>query len=120
TQEQGHGRQNSQVRDTSLRIGLIGLGTVGSQVADRLLNWREQLRRRASGVELALVRVLVRDLEKERAVAVPAGLLTRDPAAVLDDPDIDVVVELAGGGEPGRSFLERGLRDRKRVETGKK
>jgi len=48
------------VQETALRIGLIGLGTVGSQVADRLLNWRDQLRRRASGVELVLERVLVR------------------------------------------------------------
>src|SRR5207237_10065533 len=95
--------------------GLIGLGTVGSQVADRLLNWRDQLRRRSSGVELVLERVLVRDLEKRRAVQVPAGLLTADPAAVLDDPRIDVVVELAGGEEPARSFLERALRNRKQV-----
>ncbi len=103
-----------------MRIGLIGLGTVGSQVADRLLNWREQLRRRSSGVDLVLERVLVRDLEKKRAVQVPAGLLTADPSAVLDDPRIDVVVELAGGEEPARSFIERALRNRKHVVTANK
>jgi homoserine dehydrogenase len=108
------------VQDTALRIGLIGLGTVGSQVADRLLNWREQLRRRTSGVDLVLERVLVRDLEKKRAVQVPAGLLTADPSAVLDDPRIDVVVELAGGEEPARSFIERALRNRKHVVTANK
>ncbi|MDQ6743711.1 MAG: homoserine dehydrogenase [Candidatus Dormibacteraeota bacterium] len=108
------------MQDTALRIGLIGLGTVGSQVADRLLNWREQLRRRSSGVDLVLERVLVRDLEKKRAVQVPAGLLTADPSAVLDDPRIDVVVELAGGEEPARSFIERALRNRKHVVTANK
>jgi homoserine dehydrogenase len=108
------------VHDTALRIGLIGLGTVGSQVAERLLNWRDQLRRRTAGVELVLERVLVRDLQKKRAVQVPPGLLTNDPSDVLDDPAIDVVVELAGGEEPARTFLERALRNRKHVVTANK
>ena len=53
-----------------LRIGLIGLGTVGSQVAGRLLDRRHALRRRA-GVDLLLHRVLVRDLAKPRSIAIP-------------------------------------------------
>ena len=51
----------------SLNVGLIGLGTVGAQVAERMLTWGPQLSRRA-GVELCLQRVLVRDLKKRRAV----------------------------------------------------
>ena len=107
------------MQKAALHIGLIGLGTVGSQVADRLLNWRDTLRRRA-GVELVLDRVLVRDVAKPRAVQVPPGMLTADPDAVLDDPAIDVVVEVAGGEEPARSYLERAIRGRKHVVTANK
>src|SRR6202163_651085 len=74
-----------------LNVGLIGLGTVGAQVAERMLTWRTQLSRRA-GVELCLQKVLVRDLRKPRAVELAADLLTADPAEVLEDPAIDVVL----------------------------
>jgi homoserine dehydrogenase len=107
------------VTDSALRIGLIGLGTVGAQVAGRLLDRRDVLRRRA-GVDLVLHRVLVRDLAKARVVAIPPELMTTDPACVLDDPEVDVVVEVAGGEEPARSFLERALRNRKHVVTANK
>src|SRR5215472_13270518 len=103
------------MQQAALRIGLIGLGTVGSQVADRLLGRPQALRRRA-GVDL----VLDRDPGRPRAVQVPAGVLTTEPAAVLDDPAIDLVVEVAGGEEPARSFLERAIRHGKHVVTANK
>ena len=103
----------------ALHIGLIGMGTVGTQVADRLLNRRDTLRRRA-GVELLLKRALVRDVDRNRRIEVPAGVLTADPSALLDNPDIDVVVEVAGGDEPARSFLERAIRSGKHVVTANK
>jgi homoserine dehydrogenase len=107
------------MQKAALHIGLIGLGTVGGQVAGRLLNRRDTLRRRA-GVDLVLDRVLVRDPARPRAVGVPGGLLTADPSAVLDDPAIDVVVEVAGGDELVRGYLERALRNRKHVVTANK
>src|ERR1700730_6570482 len=73
-----------------LNVGLIGLGTVSSQVAERMLTWRTQLSRRA-GVELCLKRVLVRDLEKRRSVEIESNVMTADPAQLLEDPDIHVV-----------------------------
>src|SRR5258708_8846372 len=102
-----------------LNVGLIGLGTVGAQVAERMLTWRPQLSRRA-GVELCLQKVLVRDLKKPRAVEIASGLLTADPAAVLEDPEIDVVLEVAGGDEPMRSYLERAIKAGKHVITANK
>jgi homoserine dehydrogenase len=102
-----------------LNLGLIGLGTVGSQVAERLLTAQSQLSRRA-GVELCLKRVLVRDLKKRRAVEVAPDLLTLDPADVLEDPAIDVLVEVAGGDEPVRSYLERAIAAGKHVITANK
>jgi homoserine dehydrogenase len=102
-----------------INVGLIGLGTVGSQVAERMLTWRSQLARRA-GVELCLRRVLVRDLNKLRSVDVEADLMTTDPALLLDDPGIDVVVEVAGGDDPMHGYLERAIRAGKHVVTANK
>src|SRR5438309_1591684 len=107
------------MQKAALHIGLIGLGTVGSQVADRLLNRRDALRRRA-GVELSLDRVLVRDVGRRRAVELPPGVLTADPSLLLDDPAIDVIVEVAGGEEPVHGYLERALRQGKHVVTANK
>jgi homoserine dehydrogenase len=79
-----------------LQIGLIGCGTVGGGVARLLLDERERLSSRA-GRPLELRRVVVRDLSKERPEALPSALLTTDLRAVLDDPQIEVAVELVGG-----------------------
>jgi homoserine dehydrogenase len=103
----------------TLNVGLIGLGTVGSQVAERLLTWQDGLARR-TGVDLRLCRVLVRELGRPRSIALPGGLLTADPDQLLDDPEIEVVVEVAGGDEPVRTFLERAIRARKHVVTANK
>jgi len=102
-----------------LNVGLIGLGTVGSQVAERMLSWGPQLSRRA-GVELCLRRVLVRDVAKRRTVEVSADLLTADPADLLDDQSIEVLIEVAGGDEPIRSYVEQAIRAGKHVITANK
>jgi homoserine dehydrogenase len=103
----------------SLNVGLIGLGTVGGQVAERMLTWQPQLARRA-GIELCLRRVLVRDVKKSRAVAVPPELLTANAEEVVDDPAIQILVEVAGGDEPMHSYLERAIRSGKHVVTANK
>jgi homoserine dehydrogenase len=102
-----------------LNVGLIGLGTVGSQVAERMLSWGPQLSRRA-GVDLCLRKILVRDVAKRRPIAVPVDLLTADPAELLDDRAIEVVIEVAGGDEPMRSYLERAIQAGKHVITANK
>src|SRR5438105_7385608 len=104
---------------SSLNVGLIVLGTVGSRVAERMLAWQAQLARRA-GVELCLRRVLVRDVDKPRTVEIGRELLTADASELLDDPSIQVVVEVAGGDEPMRSYLERAIESGKHVVTANK
>ena len=64
--------------------------------------------------------MLVRDSARTRATQIPASLITTNPALVLEDPEIDVVVELAGGEEPARSLIEQALRARKHVVTANK
>ena len=103
----------------SLNVGLIGLGTVGGQVAERMLASQSQLARRA-GIELCLRRVLVRDTDKPRAVRVAHELLTTDADRLLGDSSIDIIVEVAGGDEPMHSYLERALRAGKHVVTANK
>jgi homoserine dehydrogenase len=88
-------------------------------VAERLLTWQAQLARRA-GIELCLRRVLVRDVKKPRGVAVAPELLTADPQELLDDPAIQILVEVAGGDEPMHSYLERAIRSGKHVVTANK
>jgi len=103
----------------ALKVGLIGLGTVGARVAERMLTWQQQLSRRA-GVELCLTRVLVRDVNKPRTVDISRDLITSDPTAVLDDKSIDVIVEVAGGDEPMHSYLARAISNGKHVVTANK
>jgi len=102
-----------------LNVGLIGLGTVGSQVADRMLSWGPQLSRRA-GVELCLKRVLVRDLAKRRPIEISPDLLTTDASQILDDPSVEVLIEVAGGDEPMRSYIEHAIQSGKHVITANK
>ncbi|MGH7775802.1 MAG: homoserine dehydrogenase [Candidatus Dormibacterales bacterium] len=103
-------------KDRDLGVGMLGLGTVGARVAARLLDGD----RPAPAPAPRLVRALVRDLGKRRPLSAPPGLLTLDPSAVLDDPQVAVVVEVMGGEEPARTYIERALRAGKHVVTANK
>lgn len=102
-----------------IKIGMLGMGTVGGGVASLLQNSGSLLGER-TGMDLKLERVLVRDKSRRRAVTLPIGLLTDDAAAVLDDPSIHVVVELIGGIEPARTYITQALRQGKYVVTANK
>ncbi len=104
---------------TTIGIGLLGLGTVGSQVAEQLDRRAERIAER-TGATVRLCRVLVRNLEKERAYRPAGAELTDDADMVLDDPQISVVVELMGGMEPARSYIERAIEAGKAVVTANK
>lgn len=100
-----------------LKVGLLGAGTVGSQVAHVLLTRGDELALR-SGVRLELSGIAVRDTAAPRDVELPAELLTTDADAVIDAAD--VVVELTGGIEPTRTRVLRALDAGKSVITGNK
>jgi len=101
----------------SLRIGIIGLGTVGQAVA-RALQDRGELLARSCGAQLMLQRAAVRDLSKPRAV--PKERLTLNAGEVATADDVDIVVELMGGLEPPRSLIEAALSKGKPVITANK
>jgi len=107
------------VTATEVRIGMLGCGTVGSAVARMLADHGDDIERRA-GVRLRITRVAVRDPSRERDVPLPAEIFTTDPGSIVDDPDVDVVVELLGGLEPARAILLRALAAGKPVVTANK
>jgi homoserine dehydrogenase len=100
-----------------LRVGMLGLGTVGSGVYRMLTENAEAVTARVS-FPVEVVKVGVRQASKKRDV-VPPGL-TDDLASIVDDPSIDVVVEVIGGLEPARELVERALRSGKSVVTANK
>jgi homoserine dehydrogenase len=107
------------VKPPEVRIGMLGCGTVGGAVARMLSEHGDDIERRA-GVRLRLARVAVRDPGRERDVPLPADAFTTDGASIVDDPDIDVVLELLGGLEPARALVLRALGDGKPVVTANK
>jgi homoserine dehydrogenase len=99
-------------------VGLLGLGTVGAGVANVLITKRAALERRI-GRPVEIRKALVRDVAKSRPVALTAPLVT-DPLEVLDDPSVDVVVEVLGGEEPARTLILQAIERGKHVVTANK
>lgn len=99
------------------KIGLLGLGTVGTGTAQILLdtNGRHPLLQ-----GLSLHRVGVRSLSKSRGVELPEAILTTDLEEIVTDPEVDIVVELIGGLEPARSLILKAISHGKHVVTANK
>ena len=102
---------------TRIGIGLLGLGTVGAGVAS-ILNSPEG--RHPLIADLQIAKVAVRDLNRPRPIELDPSLLTTDPQAVVDDPNVQVVVEVMGGIEPARTLIMRAIAAGKSVVTANK
>ena len=89
-----------------IRIGLLGAGSVGSQVARLLIENREELAKRV-GAELELVGIAVRNKSAKRDFEPPKELITEDAESVILGADI--VIELAGGIEPAKTWIKMAL-----------
>src|SRR5438552_3741757 len=100
-------------------IGLLGLGTVGTAVARRLVDDWLLLSERAGATPM-LRRVAVRDPAIQRDVDLKNVPLGADPDAVVDDPGVRIVVEVIGGVDPATSLIERALAAGKTVVTANK
>ncbi len=102
-----------------VRVGLIGFGTVGSGVAKILLTNSAVIQRRL-GVPLELARIADLDITTDRGVKLPPGLLTTEARAILDDPSIDIVVELIGGYDASKRIILDAMAKGKQVVTANK
>ncbi len=103
----------------SVKVALIGLGTVGTGVA-RLLTVERDLLRDQVGVDFELVGVADLDTETDRGLSLADGLLSSDAEGLIARDDVDVVIELIGGIEPARSFILTALEAGKHVVTANK
>jgi homoserine dehydrogenase len=103
----------------TIRLGLLGVGTVGSAVV-RTLAERSTYLQQTTGRSFEVHRALVRDLTKPRDVPLQASAFTSDVNDVLLDDSIDVVVELIGEVEPANTYLRRAIKSGKHVVTANK
>jgi homoserine dehydrogenase len=108
---------SSTEKNVRVGVGILGGGTVGGTLARKLLTERENISAK-SGVELDLVKVAVRDLDRERPF--PSEYATDDLESVVDHPDVRLVVELMGGIEPAADLILRALAAGKPVVTANK
>ena len=104
---------------TNLTIGLLGCGTVGGALVD-LLDVRRATITARTGVELRIGAIAVRDTAKHQDRLADPSLLTTDTAAVVADPEVDIVVELIGGTDPALTLVRTALENGKPVITGNK
>jgi homoserine dehydrogenase len=103
----------------SIQIGLIGFGTVGTGVVRLLTEQREMLSRRL-GADLVLKKVADLEPDRPRAVTLERDRLTTRAADILDDPEIDIVVELIGGCDAARDYVQSSIDRGKHVVTANK
>ena len=100
-------------------IGILGFGTVVGALLHKLVNEGSSVSTK-TGLEIDVVRVAVRDLDKTRYVSLPAAVLTEDPMDVVNDPDVQLVVEIMGGEDPAGDLVAAALRAGKPVVTANK
>lgn len=103
----------------TIRIGFLGLGTVGQGVWQQLIDksqvWNEKL-----GVQFEPVKASVRDLGKQRDISITGDRLTTDSASIVSDPNIDVIIELIGGVTAARELTLQAFANGKSVITANK
>ncbi|MFC1608277.1 homoserine dehydrogenase [Candidatus Latescibacterota bacterium] len=104
---------------SSVKVGLIGFGTVGTGVAKLLLG-KNKPYLSGKNFDLELVKIVDLDITTDRGIDIPGNLLTINVDDVLDNPDIGIVVELIGGYEPARSFTLKAFKNGKSVVTANK
>ena len=102
-----------------VKIGLLGLGTVGGGTVNVLRRNASEISRRA-GREIQIARIATRNLARARICDTSDLEVTTDPHAVVDDPDIQIVVELIGGEVPAKDLVLRALSRGKHVVTANK
>lgn len=102
-----------------IRVGLLGIGTVGSGTY-RILSMNCDKLTANTRSDIQVEKILVSDRNKKRALSLPKEILTEDPDDILKNPDIDIVVELLGGIHPAYDYMLTALQNGKHVVTANK
>ncbi len=102
----------------TLKVGMLGAGVVGSQIARLLIANKSDLASRA-GANLELVSIAVKDTKLKRD-GISAALLTNDAKSIVNDPQIDLVIEVIGGIDPAKELILTALKNGKSVVTANK
>ncbi|MDF2681982.1 MAG: homoserine dehydrogenase [Brevibacillus sp.] len=102
-----------------IKLGLMGFGTVGTGVV-RIIQVHQEDLQKQTGLGIEITKILVQDAEKSRNLASMEGKLTTDPAELLNDPEIEVIVEVIGGINPAKDFILGALERGKHVVTANK
>jgi len=102
-----------------VKVGVLGLGTVGGGTVNVLKRNAAEIARRA-GREITITRASVKDLDKQRICDTQGIILTTDPMDIINDPDIDIVVELIGGDGLIKDLLLKAINNGKHVVTANK
>jgi homoserine dehydrogenase len=104
---------------TSVRVGLMGLGTVGTGVV-RLVQGHQNDLQKQTGLSIEIKKVLVQDLDKERSISIGKELITTNPLDLVASDDIDVIVEVIGGIHPAKQYILDALDNGKHIVTANK
>jgi len=110
---------SSHAGERVIGVGLLGCGNVGAALVHLIADQADVIAAR-TGIRLRVVKVAVRNLSREREVALSDEILTRDARSVVTDPSVDVVVEVMGGIEPARELIMTAIENHKPVVTANK
>ena len=102
-----------------INLGILGAGVVGSGTLDLLARQGSHIAR-SIDTRLVVRRVAVRDVDRPRGVAIEPAILTNNPWSVIEDPDVEIIVELIGGETPARDLIATALERGKHVVTANK
>ena len=107
------------MEELNVKVGLLGCGNVGSALVGLLEEQGDAIAAR-TGMRIEIVMVAVRDLNRSRELKMDYSILTDDPFSVVENPDVDVVVEVMGGVDLAKSLIVKALESGKSVVTANK
>lgn len=102
-----------------IKIGLLGLGNIGTGTYKTLEMNREEIEA-TLGTKVEIVKILERDVDRDRGITVAREKFTQNPDEIFQDPEIDIVIELLGGIEPATTFMLTAMENGKHVVTANK
>lgn len=103
----------------AIKIGLLGLGTVGTGVA-KVLKDNQRIIEKRVGRPVQLAKVLVKDIQKPRDSVISKEIITNNPKDILENPDIDIVIEVMGGIDIAKDYILKAFENGKHVVTANK